>query len=333
MKILIVRCGALGDLVYATSVIDALKEEYGNSTLIDFICTPGSGTLFNNDSRVNRVFPLKHKKIPILLSSQKKAIINHSKKVPYDILINFEQGDQFKTLVESIYAKKKVGAIVETINFPKKTLHMVDITKYMFKNVVSENIFSKSYPKVVGTDKERIYKKYPLEQKYIIISPSNSHQTKSKLNHRAWVNKHWIELIEKLSKEIQVVVIGNKNEDTFFDKLKPYPANVLDLVAQTDLSDLIGVIQNASALIATDTGTAHLASAVNTEVFALIGPTPAESTGPYKSPFNKVHILSSNQECAPCYKTDVMNSCKDNICMKEITPEMVYDTVFSAKVL
>jgi len=54
-------------LVYATSVIDAMKKEYGDDTVIDFVCTPGSGKLFETDSRVNRVFPLKHKKIPLWL--------------------------------------------------------------------------------------------------------------------------------------------------------------------------------------------------------------------------------------------------------------------------
>ena len=74
-RILIIRCGALGDLVYATSVIDALKSQFGDETIIDFVSTLGTGTLFNADSRVNQVFPLKHKKIPIWLSSQKKDII------------------------------------------------------------------------------------------------------------------------------------------------------------------------------------------------------------------------------------------------------------------
>jgi len=55
-KILIIRCGALGDLVYATSVIDALKYEYGEDTIIDFVSTPGSGTLFDLDYRINKVF-------------------------------------------------------------------------------------------------------------------------------------------------------------------------------------------------------------------------------------------------------------------------------------
>jgi len=327
----VVRCGALGDLVYATSVVDALKMEFGEDTLIDFVCTPGGGTLFKSDTRVNHVFSLKHKKIPLIFSADKKAIVKASQENPYDILINFEFGKQFKTLIEKINAEKKVGALLEDIRIPSDVVHMVDISKYLFKSLVSENVYKKSFPKVVGSSKEEVYKKYALNEKYIIVSPSNSHQKRNRINYRAWQNKSWIELIEKLSHEVQVVIVGNKNEDEFFNKLKPYPTNVLDLVAQTPLSDLIGVIENASALVATDTGTAHLASALNTEVFALIGPTPADVTGPYQSPYNKVHIISSNQECAPCYKTEVMWSCKDNVCMKEISVEMVYNSIKKLK--
>ncbi len=330
-RVLVIRCGALGDLVYATSVIDALQMEFGEETLIDFVCTLGSKTLFANDSRVNHVFSLKHKKIPLLLSSDKKAIVKASQQNSYDILINFEFGKQFRTLVEKINANKKIGALCEDVNIPNDVVHMVDISKYLFKSLVCEDVYKKSFPRVVGSSKEEVYEKYALDQKYIIISPSNSHQKSNRMNYRAWQDESWIELINKLSQEIQVVIVGNKNEDEFFNKLKPYPPNVLDLVAKTPLSDLIGVIENASALVATDTGTAHLASALNTEVFALIGPTPAEVTGPYQSPYNKVHIISSNQECAPCYKTEVMWNCKDNVCMKKISVEMVYNSIKSAK--
>lgn len=332
-RVLIIRCGALGDLVYATSVIDALKMEFGDDTVIDFVSTPGSGTLFQKDSRVNRVYPLKHKKIPIIFSKQKREIIKASKQLPYDILINFEFGKQFKSLVEQINAKEKFGPHAKEVKFSTDAVHMVEVSKEMFKDVVSSEVFAKSFPKVVGSSKEEIYSKYPLEDQYIIISPSNSHQQRNRMNYRAWQNESWRELIERLSKKIQVVIIGNKNEDEFFNKLKPYPLNVLDLVAKTPLSELIGVIENAKALVATDTGTAHLASALNTEVFALIGPTPAEVTGPYQTPYNKVHIISSNQECSPCYKTEVMWNCKDNICMKEISVDMVYNAITNSQAI
>ena len=332
-SVLIVRCGALGDLVYATSVIDALKFEYGEDTVIDFVCTPGSGTLFKDDARVHRVFPLKHKKIPIFFSSQKKGIINHSKKKPYDILINFESGKQFKSLVMAIEANKKIGEFFDTIIPPRDLKHMVELTKFIFKDIVAQKIYEQSFPRIVGISPSEAAKKYNLNEKYIVISPSNSHQKKNRLNHRAWKNDNWITLINELSKKVQVIIVGNKNEDEFFNKLKPYPENVIDLVAKTSLSELIGVIEGAAALIATDTGTAHMASAVNTKVFALIGPTPSQGTGPYQTPFNKVHIISANLPCSPCYKTEVMKNCKDNICMKEITPAMVLDKISSAKIL
>lgn len=332
-SVLVIRCGALGDLVYATSVIDAMKLEYGEDTIIDFVTTPNNISLFSKDTRVNHIYPLRHKKIPIFLSSQKKDVINNSKKQNYDLLINFESGKQFKSLAESIVAKKKIGHFFSDTSCTKEQTHMVDITKAIFKEVVSEKVFNKSFPRLIGTPKDEIQEKFKLNKDYIIISPSNSHQKRNILNYRAWQNDSWIELIEKLSKDIQVVIIGNKGEDEFFDKLKPYPKNVVDLVAKTPLVELIAIIENAKGLVATDTGTAHIASAVNTEVFALIGPTPADVTGPYQSPTNKVHIISTNLPCSPCYKTEVMKNCKDNICMKNITVTQVYDSIKSANLL
>ncbi len=332
-SVLIIRCGALGDLVYATSVIDALRSEYGEDIVIDFVCTPGSASIFKADSRVNKIYPLKHKKMPIFLSKDKKEIIKSSQKKPYDLLINFEYGKQFKSLIKSIKAKKKVGALIDNIVITSDLTHMVDITKLAYKDIVSSDIYEKSFPKLTGTPKDETIKKYQLNKKYIIISPSNSHQKSNTLNYRAWQNSSWIELIAKLSSSIQVVIVGNKGENIFFDKLKPYPSNVVDLVAKTSLVDLIGVIDGADGLIATDTGTAHIASAVDTEVFTLIGPTPADVTGPYQSPTNKVHIISANLECSPCYKTDAMKNCKDNICMKQISAKMVLDEINSANLL
>lgn len=323
MKVLVIRCGALGDLVYATSVIDALKREFGEATIIDFICTPGSGSLFLKDPRVRKIYPLKHNKIPLFLSKQKRDIVSASRDEPYDLLINFEWGKQFQSLLKAIVATKKSGALIDTITFNEHHVHMVDIVKAFFEPLVSPAIFKTSYPRLVGSSVDQIRASYSLKTPYLILSPSNSHQKKNTLNYRAWENEKWKLLIEQLNDRIQLVVIGSLGEDDFFNLLRPFPSGVIDLVGKTPLSDLIGVIEGAEGLVATDTGTAHIASAVNTEVFALIGPTPAEMTGPYQSPNNRVHIISANLECSPCYKTDMMKNCQDNLCMKAIRVEDV----------
>jgi ADP-heptose:LPS heptosyltransferase len=331
-KILIIRCGALGDLVYATAVIDALILEYGKNIQIDFVCTPGPANLFKKDNRVNNIFILKHKKIPIWLSSQKKAIIKASKDQKYDILINFESGKQFKSLVDSIIANKKIGYFCTKVD-QTNLRHMVDITKVVFKDIVSDENFKKSYPRIIGEDISKVIDKFKLPKKYIVISPSNSHNKKSRLNYRAWQHQSWKELINKLKDDISLVLVGGYGEEEFFEPLKPYPKNIIDLVGKTNIPELISVIDNAAATIATDTGTAHISSAVSTPIFCLIGPTPADVTGPYQHQNNQVHIISANMKCSPCYKTETMKNCHDNLCMKNITVNMVLDSLKSAKIL
>ena len=219
-SILILRCGALGDLVYATSIIDALRFEFGTDTKIDFICTPATATLFAKDTRISKVFTLKHKKIPIIFSHDKQTIIRHSKNTPYDLFVNFENGKQFKSLVHAIHAKRKIGFFFDGFTpSQSKSPHMVDIIKSLFKNIVSSEVFDKSFPRLIGTPQEEIQKKFQLPNKYLIISPSNSHQKKNKLNHRAWMNQYWQELISLLEKEVSIVIVGSKHEEDFFNKL------------------------------------------------------------------------------------------------------------------
>lgn len=330
-RILIIRCGALGDLVYSTSVLDALRLEFKEDLTIDYVSTPAASKLFEYDKRVNKIFHLKHKKIPIIFSSQKKAVINHSKKEPYDILINFEMGKQFKSLVDKIVANKKVGWFCEDIKITKT--HMVEICKEFYSSIISKENLEKSFPKVFGSDFNEIKTKFSLPNDYIIVSPSNSHNKKKRLNYRAWPHKNWKEFLNLVPKDTNIILIGAKGEEDFFEPLKPYNKNVIDLVGKITISEMVSIIKQAKALIVTDTGTAHIASAVNTPVFCLIGPTPREQTGPYKTPFNEVHIVNAGLSCSPCYKTEVMKACKDNICMKNIKPSNVFDLLNQAKIL
>ncbi|QKF72657.1 glycosyltransferase, family 9 [Aliarcobacter faecis] len=327
-KILIIRCGALGDLVYSTSVIEALRFEYGEDIIIDYLSTPGSSKLFESDKRINKVFHLKHKKIPIFFSSQKKAIINYSKKEPYDILINFEMGKPFQSLVKKIVANKKVGWFNENIDIPFE-LNRGEQQKYFYKSIVSTYNLERSYPKVSILDFKDIQGKFNLEDEYIVIAPSNSHVNRRGINYRAWENSYWIELINYLSKKILIVVLGAKSEDNFFNLLKPYPKNVVDLVGKTNISELNTVIKYAKIVICTDSAVGHISAATNTPVIVLMGPNNTITDSPYSTPYNKVYPISLKLDCSPCYKTEIMKKCKDNICMKNISPKMVINKILS----
>jgi len=323
-RILILRCGALGETIFALPVLEALRQQYGENIKIDWVGTPAASALFKLDPRINHVFHLKHRRLPIILSREKKNIIKHSKKEPYDVLINLESGHIFYPLVAKIVAIHKYGMPYNQIRGMTNP-HVIDSLKTIYESFIDTDIMQKSYPILYGTDSSLVQQKFNLPTHYIVINASTSHHRK--FTHRAWPVEHWKHLLELLAPTYHLVIIGGKGEEKFFDSLLPYPPSVIDLVGKSNLPELITIIRNAEAIITADTGPSHIASAVNTRTFALFGPSNPKGTGPYPTPFNSLHIITKNLECSPCNATERIKACKDNQCMKQILPSDVYEAI------
>lgn len=330
-SVLIIRSGALGDTVYATAVLDALRSEFGDDIKIDWIGTPAAVSLFKYDNRVQKVFTLKHRRLPAIINLEKRRIISYSKKHPYDLLINLESGPHFNDLTKALKANIKHGnPFTEPMPDPE-AIHMVEHMKRFYKALISDENYKKAFPKLFGEPFNIVKQKFSLPAEYFVIAPSNSHTNRNKINYRAWPSSQWKELISKLGVEENIVLIGNRGEEDYFQKLQPYPKNVIALNGKSNLTELIAIIQNAKALITTDTGPAHIASATSTPVHCLIGPTNPASTGPYKTPKNEVYIISKELDCSPCYYLPHIKTCTDNICMKQISVEDVFNSLKAAK--
>lgn len=333
-NVLILRCGALGDLIYATSAIDALRTQYGEDIVIDFITTTGTSKLFECDSRINHVFTLKHKKMPIWLSPQKRDIIQHSKNNPYDVFISLESGKQFKSLIKGIHATHKTGMGILETSIDNYSINRCESTKQYYSDIIDQYILSTSKPSLIGVKQNTLTKKFSLPANTIILAPSNSHNQKKGINYRAWSNEHWHSLIQTLSIQTTVIIVGARGEEAFFDGIKPYPQNnIIDLVGKLSIAELITTVQNAKALICTDSATGHIGAAVNTPTFVLMGPNNPITDSPYQSDTNCVYPISLKLSCSPCYKTEVMKACAYNICMSQITPEMILESLKTANIL
>ncbi|MDP3588623.1 MAG: glycosyltransferase family 9 protein [Sulfuricurvum sp.] len=331
-RVLILRCGALGDLVYASSAVDAIRAQYGENIIIDLITTPGTAKLFECDPRVNQIFHLKHKKLPIWLSPQKRNIIRHSKKHPYDLLISLEFGKQFKSLIKGVHATHKTGMGILETNL-NTNMNRGEATKQYYRDIIDPSILLISKPILFGSAIKQLKSKTTLPNDYLVIAPSNSHNQKKGLNYRAWPFEHWKSLIKTLSAHTSIVIVGARGEEVFFDHIKPYPINVIDLVGLLSISELITTVKHASGLICTDSATGHIGAAVDTPTFVLMGPNNPITDSPYQSDTNAVYPISLKLPCSPCYKTETMKQCQDNICMSQITPAILLESLKLAKVL
>ena len=99
-KVLVIRCGLLGDTIDATSVIKPLMELYGSSVEIYWVSKPGICELFKFDSRVKKVYSLRHTKLPFFLNIDKFRIILDSLFHPFDLILNLEISNKFNDIVK-----------------------------------------------------------------------------------------------------------------------------------------------------------------------------------------------------------------------------------------
>jgi len=327
-RILVIRAGQLGDTAYASSIIEPLRHHFGDNVVIDWAAKAGIGNIFREDPRVNKVFEIRSRHLPLLINSPKLGIIYHSLQNPYNLVVNLELGSIFNDVMRLIRADKKVGMPYNFFAEPPET-HAVENLKLIYKSFLNAADLELAVPSLIGTDPDIVKAEFNLPNQYYVLVPANSHLDKSSsINHRAWPIEHWQELMSLMSKEgLNGVVIGGKGDKSFFSQFKPYPDNIISLVGQTNFPQLIGLIQGAHGVITTDTGPSHIAAAVNTPVYALIGPTNYKRTGPYKTKYNQVHILTVNLPCSPCYHTDRLSKCKNNECMRNISPDKVLDTI------
>ena len=105
-----------------------------------------------------------------------------------------------------------------------------------------------------------------------------------------------------LAQGVAVALTGSASERVLGRRLRrelgPAGDQVCDLMGATDLEGLAGVLAGADLVVACDTGTLHLATAVGIPVLGLyMGPAQAHETGPY-GPGHLV--LQARDACGPC---------------------------------
>jgi ADP-heptose:LPS heptosyltransferase len=155
-----------------------------------------------------------------------------------------------------------------------------------------------------------------LEPPYIVVHPGAS------VPARAWnAGSHRSLVSDLAARGHRVVVTGSPDERT----LTAYVAGdgAIDLGGRTTLAQLACVLERASALVAGNTGPAHLASAVGTPVISLFARTVPVSRW---RPWGSGHVvLGYDVACSGCRAR--ICPLADHPCIDALDPRLVADAV------
>ncbi len=141
---------------------------------------------------------------------------------------------------------------------------------------------------------------------------------------KRWPPPRVAQVIERLVRDhhatgVLVGAAGDRDAGREIESALPAGTRVVNLIGQTDLRQLIGVLARCAAFVSNDSGAMHLAAALGIPVTAIFGPSDERVTAPLGDHDVLVHPVF----CRPC----MLRECPiDHRCMKGITA----DTVFAA---
>jgi len=311
MKILIVKLGALGDVINVFPLVVALKEEF--KCEIHWLVAPLSYPLVDNHDCVDKAILFDKKAFQ---SSPFKAL-RVIRKDTYDITFDLQRILKSGLLALLAKSKRRIGFDkkrckeiswlfpFERINSSNPEKHMLDQYLEFCEHLqIPTNTIQWKIPRIGHAVSG-------LPKKYIIL---NIGATKTA---NLWPPLHFARLAEEIDVKLGLPCIltgGSEDQESAKAICLESKTHVTDLTGKTDILQLVELLGNALCTVSCDTGPMHLACALNTKVIALFGPSNPNRTGPYHG-----IVISKDMECAPCNK----KLCEHSNCMKAIKPSDV----------
>ncbi len=287
-RVLIIRLGAIGDVVNALTLAAAIKRQYP-SVHVGWLTHPLAEPLLQGNPSVDTVHRLPRKGMLRALPALRREL----KEQRYGLVIDLQRMLKSAVLARLSGAARvlgydrgrcKEGAWLlygEHIPSGPPRRHMVDQYGEFACFLGCSGPVTHPLPPI------------PTELQMRAVDwlsdlgtgPVVVHIGASKPENR-WAPERYADLIEGLLEKCQagVVLTGGPGDEQDAaptrDRLAGNPRFV-DLLGQTSLPELMAVFSKCGLFVGCDTGPMHLASAVGLPVIALFGPADPLRTGPY----------------------------------------------------
>lgn len=143
----------------------------------------------------------------------------------------------------------------------------------------------------------------------------------SKDKFKQWDPKHFVELGKRLVEHLgcQIIVTGGADEKELTSTIASSIPGAITLTEPLSLRSFGALIQKMSVFVSNDTGPMHVAFAVGTPTVALFTPTDSHLCGAHHAP--KTITIQKNKTCTPC----IRKKCQIPFCLLQISVEEVYD--------
>lgn len=332
-NILIIRLSAIGDVVFASPLIAALKRSYPDSRL-SWLAEPAAAPLLQHHPDLDEVIiwpksdwkrlwtsnsfaalwrevigfrrELKRRRFDAVLDLQgllKSAVLGWFSGARERIGLGSREGSHWlmSRVIERSGDADRIGS--EYLYLGQQLGLQTDRFEMRLALADSDRGFVSQLRKTAG-----------VASGYLVVCPFTTRPQKH------WFEQRWITLIPRLRHEFgaPIVMLGGAGDRAAAERIcSASDEEVVNLTGQTGLTEAAAVISEAKLLVGVDTGLTHMGVAFATPTVALFG-----STCPYRDTTREnAVVLYHKFDCSPCRRSPTCNG--EFTCMAAISVEEV----------
>ncbi|RMF92372.1 MAG: glycosyltransferase family 9 protein [Candidatus Schekmanbacteria bacterium] len=347
-KILIINLARMGDLLQSTPLLEEIKKESPDSR-ITMLANSKFAAICERLPFIDEIIKFDVEEIAKSISESNKNLIEIYKDLKNKIeslnrkgfskIINLTHSKMSAFLMSLLDCNDKNGITVDPNGF---RVIKNDWMIYFFNAAINRrfNPFNLVDMYLLTTGKKNSIKSLLLElHNEDIAEAENFYAAKNvkkddlliglqpgaSKSHKQWPVKNFAQVASKIKKIIdaKIVVFGTSAESHLAEEIRKIAGeDIIDATGVTTMKNLPAFISRCRMLITNDTGTMHIASAVNVPVIEIsIGPVNYTETGPYGEGH---YVIQTNVKCSPC---SFNVKCKNEICKETVLPEEVIYTI------
>lgn len=320
VKILIVKLGAIGDVLRTTSLLPGLKRKY-DPVEIDWITSQSSKELFINNSYIHDV----------LVWEQRKSLDG------YDIVIGLEDEKETCEFVSKIKSGKIIGAYAvdgKQVYTPSAWFDMSAISKYGLDKANelkkrNQMTYQQHMSDLLGINVGHyVFNLTAEEIEYgeKVVRKLGIRKGEKVVGINSGAGKRWplkslsiektIDLIKRLRKELGVgsLILGGEDEkerNEIISRETDMPNGGVH-----SLRNFAGIVNQCRLVVCSDSLALHFAIACKRKIVVFFGPTSPTEIELYGLG-TKVY---PNMDCLVCYKKNCNKnpSCMDNLSVEDL---------------
>jgi ADP-heptose:LPS heptosyltransferase len=348
-RVLIVNPFGIGDVLFTTPVIRAVRRAFPQSRL-GYLCNRRTERILQGNPHLDELFIYEKDEMVRLWRTSKRAclayvggLLRRIRQAKFDLVIDLSLGERYSFLLKLLGVPRRIGFHYRrrgrflTERLPIDGYHAAHVVEYYGRllRFVGIQLLDESLELHASHEDERWAHQWAREhlrggQLSVGMAPAGGISWGGDAPFRRWSFESFAAVGDALIERYgaQVLLFGEATDGPLCKtvvRLMKRPS--IDLSGQTTLGQFVSLLGHLGLVICNDGGPLHLAVSQGVKTVSIFGPVDPTVYGPH--PSIRLHhrvVCREGLPCRPCYHQFKLPPCPyERACLSFVHPDEVLE--------